>query len=262
MAVCGAGSKVGERLHAVLAPGTMSQWRAPLRPHSAGRGLPRRRLHPGAGDAATESAASRKSVQHGALDPGSCEKALKKLKVPHVAAPGARKIAQPVILTGPIDDVHFDTGRPYDQRTIAAGDAIDCRLAVSLVDLARTVKKHGVTHVMVKSFHRPNQVIVDPGAPLRRPHRLRDRHQRVQAQGRQAPRRAARLPRQGRSGHLRQDGGQASAGHQRRAGALADVLRRRRHRGLRQRDLAQLQRLALRPRALRPHGGPPDPVLP
>ncbi len=171
MAVCGAGSKVGERLHAVLAPGTMSQWRAPL----FGR-IPRAVGCLGVASTLalatprTESAASRKSVQHGALDPGSCEKALKKLKVPHVAAPGAPKIAQPVILTGPIDDVHFDTGRPYDQRTIAAGDAIDCRLAVSLVDLAKTVKKHGVTHVMVKSFHRPNQVIVDPGAPLR--HRI------------------------------------------------------------------------------------------
>lgn len=117
-----------------------------------------------------QSAPSRKSAQHGALDPLTCAKTLKKLKVPHVAAPGAAKIAQPVIVTGPIDDVHFDTGRPYDQRTVAAGDAIDCRLAVSLVDLAKAVKKHGVTHVVVKSFHRPNQPILDVNAPLR--HRI------------------------------------------------------------------------------------------
>jgi len=155
----------------VLAPLSMSRWRTLL----FGR-VPGRVASLGATFAltlttpATQSAALRKSVQHGALDPTTCEKTLKKLKVPHVAAPGAAKIAQPIILTGPIEDVHFDTGRPYDQRTIAAGDAIDCRLAVSLVDLAKTVKKHGVTHVMVKSFHRPNQVIVDPGAPLR--HRI------------------------------------------------------------------------------------------
>ena len=116
------------------------------------------------------TSSSRKSVQHGALDALSCQKTLKKLKVPHVAAPGAAKIAQPVIVTGPIDDVHFDTGRPYDQRTAATGDAIDCRLAVSLADFAKVAKKHNITHVLVKSFHRPNQPIVDIAAPLR--HRI------------------------------------------------------------------------------------------
>ena len=112
----------------------------------------------------------RKSIATGQLDEGACAKALHRLRVPHVRAPGAPGIEQPILLTGPIDGVHFDTGRPYSARSIAAGDAIDCRLAVALVDLARVVKKHGVTTVMVKSFHRPTQAIIDPSAPLR--HRI------------------------------------------------------------------------------------------
>lgn len=112
----------------------------------------------------------RKSVTIGGMDEASCLKALKKAKISFSKAPGAPKIEFPIILTGPIEGVHFDTGRPYAQRTIAQGDAIDCRLAVSLIDLAKTVKKHTISTVLVKSFHRPTQQIVDPGAPLR--HRI------------------------------------------------------------------------------------------
>jgi hypothetical protein len=116
------------------------------------------------------AAALRKSVTTGAMDEVGCSKVLKKAKVSFVKAPGAPKIEHPIILTGPIEGVHFDTGRPYAQRTIAAGDAIDCRLAVALIDLAKTVKKHTITTVLVKSFHRPTQVVLDAGAPLR--HRI------------------------------------------------------------------------------------------
>ncbi|GAC1362129.1 MAG: hypothetical protein NVSMB47_14280 [Polyangiales bacterium] len=112
----------------------------------------------------------RKSVVVGNMDELTCFKQLKKLKIPHVKATGAAKIEQPIIVTGAIDGVHFDTGRPYKERTIATGDAIDCRLAVSLHDLAKVVKKHGITTVLVKSFHRPNQAILDANAPLR--HRI------------------------------------------------------------------------------------------
>jgi hypothetical protein len=122
------------------------------------------------GEPAVLAASSRKSHIIGALDDVACLKSLKKHKVPFVKAPAAAKIEQPIIITGPIEGVHFDTGRPYDKRTAAAGDAVDCRLAVSLVDLAKVVKKHTITHVIVKSFHRPNQPILDPGAPLR--HRI------------------------------------------------------------------------------------------
>jgi len=111
--------------------------------------------------------APRKSVSIGSLDELACNKALKAHKIPHVRAAGAAKIAQPIIVTGPIEGVDFDTGRPYAQRTAATGDAIDCRLAVALVDLAKVVKKHSITTVMVKSFHRPNQKIDSPSAPLR-----------------------------------------------------------------------------------------------
>lgn len=116
------------------------------------------------------ASALRKSVGIGAMDEAACLKALKKAKISFSKAPNAPKIEQPIIITGPIEGVHFDTGRPYAQRTVAAGDAIDCRLAVSLIDLAKTVKKHTISTVLVKSFHRPTQVIVDPGAPLR--HRI------------------------------------------------------------------------------------------
>lgn len=116
------------------------------------------------------TAGTRKSQQIGALDEASCFKALKKHKIPHVKAPGAPKIEFPIIITGPIGGVHFDTGRPYAERSIGMGDAVDCRLAVALVDLARIVKKHGIHTVLVKSFHRPTQQILDPAAPLR--HRI------------------------------------------------------------------------------------------
>lgn len=115
-------------------------------------------------------APTRKSHQIGALDEAACLKSLKKHKVSYVKAPNAAKIEQPIIITGPINGVHFDTGRPYDKRTAAAGDAVDCRLALSLVDLATVVKKHTITTVIVKSFHRPTQPILDPAAPLR--HRI------------------------------------------------------------------------------------------
>ena len=118
----------------------------------------------------TLSGKPRKSVLVGNMDELECNKELKKLKIPHVRAPGAAKIDQPIILTGPINGVDFDTGRPYKQRSIAAGDAIDCRLAVSLYDLTKVAKKHGIATVIVKSFHRPNQAILDPNAPLR--HRI------------------------------------------------------------------------------------------
>lgn len=113
---------------------------------------------------------TRKSHQLGAMDETTCLKALKKHKVSFVKAPTAAKIEQPIIITGPIAGVHFDTGRAYANRNVAAGDACDCRLALALVDLANVVKKHTITHVVVKSFHRPNQPILDPGAPLR--HRI------------------------------------------------------------------------------------------
>ena len=112
----------------------------------------------------------RKSVSIGNMDELECFAQLKKLKIPHVRAPGAPKIEMPIILRGPINGVNFDTGRPYKERTIATGDAIDCRLAVSLYDLTKVVKKHGVKTVIVKSFHRPNQAILDVNAPLR--HRI------------------------------------------------------------------------------------------
>lgn len=124
----------------------------------------------GEGEFVFAGSPTRKSHQLGAMDETSCLKALKKHKVSFVKAPGAPKIEQPIIITGPIGGVHFDTGRPYANRTVAAGDAVDCRLALALVDLAAVVKKHTVTHVIVKSFHRPNQPILDPGAPLR--HRI------------------------------------------------------------------------------------------
>jgi hypothetical protein len=120
--------------------------------------------------APSHAAPTRKSVQIGALDEPTCLARLNKLKVPFSRAPGAARIEFPIVLTGPIDGVQFDTGRPYASRTATSGDAIDCRLAVSLVDLAKVVKKHGVSTVLVKSFHRPTQPIVDPGAPLR--HRI------------------------------------------------------------------------------------------
>lgn len=124
----------------------------------------------GEGEFVFAGSPTRKSHQLGAMDETSCLKALKKHKVSFVKAPGAPKIEQPIIITGPIGGVHFDTGRPYANRTVAAGDAVDCRLALALVDLAAVVKKHTVTHVIVKSFHRPNQPILDPAAPLR--HRI------------------------------------------------------------------------------------------
>src|SRR5690242_11364238 len=55
----------------------------------------------------------RKSVSIGNMDELECFGELKKLKIPHVRAPGAPKIDMPIILTGPINGVHFDTGRPY-----------------------------------------------------------------------------------------------------------------------------------------------------
>ncbi|MEO7092946.1 MAG: extensin family protein [Polyangiales bacterium] len=125
---------------------------------------------PGGSAFASAPAKPRKSVTIGNMDELACNKELKKLKIPHVRAVGAAKIDQPIIVTGAINGVHFDTGRPYKQRTIATGDAIDCRLAIALHDLTKVVKKHGITTVLVKSFHRPNQVIVDPNAPLR--HRI------------------------------------------------------------------------------------------
>jgi hypothetical protein len=113
---------------------------------------------------------TRKSHQIGAMDEATCLKALKKHKISFSKAPNAPKIEFPIIITGPIGGVHFDTGRAYANRTVAAGDAVDCRLALALVDLAAVVKKHTITHVIVKSFHRPTQAILDPAAPLR--HRI------------------------------------------------------------------------------------------
>ncbi len=121
-------------------------------------------------DVTFAAASVRKSAFIGAMDEISCFKALKKNKIPYVKASGAPKIEQPIILTGPIGGIDFDTGRPYAKRSIATGDAIDCRLAIALVDLAKVAKKHSLSAVLVKSFHRPMQQILDPGAPLR--HRI------------------------------------------------------------------------------------------
>jgi len=124
----------------------------------------------GTARASTAIGKTRKSVAIGNMDELECFQELKKLKIPHVRAPGAPKIEMPIILTGPILGVHFDTGRPYKERSIGTGDAIDCRLAISLHDLAKVAKKHGIAKILVKSFHRPNQQILDPNAPLR--HRI------------------------------------------------------------------------------------------
>jgi hypothetical protein len=63
---------------------------------------------------------------------------------------GAAGIATPLRLTGPVNDVKFLTAGPKSKFSL-----LDCRLALTLTELATVLAAHSVAEIRIDSFYRP-----------------------------------------------------------------------------------------------------------
>ena len=91
------------------------------------------------------------AMEHLKLSSSQCKKALSARKLPFIRAKGARGVAIPVRIDGPIDGVEFRAPGNTSKFGI-----LDCRLALVLADLAPILKRHGVIAIRIDNMYRPN----------------------------------------------------------------------------------------------------------
>jgi hypothetical protein len=85
------------------------------------------------------------------LSPAACNAELAKRKLPFKPAPGpAKGVATPLYVSGPIEGVQFVTP---GKRSVYG--KLDCRLALSLADMAHVLAEHDVVRVGVDNLYRP-----------------------------------------------------------------------------------------------------------
>jgi hypothetical protein len=102
-------------------------------------------------------------MRYANLSPGACRAELKKRGVSIELVAGARGIATPVRLKGPVRGIRFVTpGR----RSIYG--KLDCRLAIALDELARILERHQVSEVQIDNLYRPRAHL--PGSRKRSQH--------------------------------------------------------------------------------------------
>jgi hypothetical protein len=91
------------------------------------------------------------AMKHANLSEKQCRTRLKDSGLPHQRVyGGASGIATPLRLSGPINDVKFLTAGPKSKFSL-----LDCRMALSLNELATVLAAHDVTEIRIDSFYRP-----------------------------------------------------------------------------------------------------------
>ncbi len=93
--------------------------------------------------------------RYAALSPEACYGELVARAIPHEALGPTRGVAAPTRLTGPISGVTFRTLLPEKLRARSPYEIFDCRLLLSLDDLARQLAAAHVVEVFQYSAYRP-----------------------------------------------------------------------------------------------------------
>lgn len=94
------------------------------------------------------------AYRYAALSQVDCEAELKQRGIGFVREP-ARGVLAPVRLTGPLQSVLFRTDLADAARATSPWELADCRLVLSLDDLAGILKQHDVVEVRHYSIYRP-----------------------------------------------------------------------------------------------------------
>lgn len=108
----------------------------------------------GDGDVDPHATAS-PAMRYASLTPASCERELTRRGIAFRKVDAARGVMQPIRLTGPIGGVTYRSQLPERSRATAAIEIIDCRLALSLDDLAAILRSHDVVEAIHYSVYRP-----------------------------------------------------------------------------------------------------------
>ncbi len=95
------------------------------------------------------------ATRHAALTNEACESELVAREIPHRAAGPKRGMAAPVRLTGPLHGVTFHTLLNAPERGHSSYELFDCRLLLSLDELAKLLVAQDVVEVMYYSAYRP-----------------------------------------------------------------------------------------------------------
>ena len=93
--------------------------------------------------------------RHAALSPDDCDAALVTRAIPHERLGATRGVAAPTRLTGPMSGVTFRTLLPEKLRARSPYEIFDCRLLLSLDDLAKQLAAAHVVEVFHYSAYRP-----------------------------------------------------------------------------------------------------------
>ena len=129
----------------------------PSRPAGATRtakaARPQRTPGPSRFSAPTDATTS-PAYQYAALSQVDCEAELQKRGIGFQREP-ARGILAPVRLTGPLQGIVFRTDLADAARATSPWELADCRLVLSLDDLAAILKQHDVVEVRHYSMYRP-----------------------------------------------------------------------------------------------------------
>ncbi|HWU85913.1 MAG TPA: extensin family protein, partial [Kofleriaceae bacterium] len=103
---------------------------------------------------APADATSSPAYRYGQLSQVDCEAELKKRNIGFVRE-SARGVLAPVRLTGPLQGVLFRTDVDDKLRATTPWEIADCRLVLSLDDLAGILQQHGIVEVRHFSMYRP-----------------------------------------------------------------------------------------------------------
>ena len=95
------------------------------------------------------------ATRYAALSADACAAALKERGVPHETLGPTHGVAMPVRLTGPLSGIPFRTLLPEKERARSKYEILDCRLLLSLDDLAKQLAAANVVEVFHYSAYRP-----------------------------------------------------------------------------------------------------------
>ena len=95
------------------------------------------------------------ATRYASLSAEGCAAELASRAVPHEALGRVHGVEMPVRLTGPLSGIPFRTLLPEKERARSKYEILDCRLVLSLDDLAKKLAAAGVAEVFHYSAYRP-----------------------------------------------------------------------------------------------------------
>ena len=102
--------------------------------------------------------------RYGSLDRASCLAELTQRKVPFSTVAPKKGVEMPIQLAGPVHGVTIRSAASRPGKPTVY-DVLDCRLALSVTDLAAILSRHDVVEVVHFSFYRPGARIGKSGKP-------------------------------------------------------------------------------------------------